>query len=241
MNKFALTALAATMATAGTSFAEGTYQPTDYFSGAYVGAGVGAGVLLSDFKGSATDATTGLSLRDETRLGNTGFAGQVFAGYGQVFNEKFYLGGEISYLYQGAKPKTTDQSINGGAVDTVTISTSDKNNLGLAAHLGYLVNDKYLGYVIAGAQYGKQEAKLTFTDGSNAANNFTATDSKNKWAWVVGLGGLTPVCDNVLVGGEVQYAGFSKINAANNNQYSASSLSNGTWTMLARAAYRFDV
>ncbi len=240
MKKLSVSVLALSMAAAGASFAESaSYQPEDQFSGFYFGGGVGAGVLITEF--NQTDTVSNLTSKDSNYFGRAGFAGQVFAGYGQVFNDQFYVGGEVAYLYQGAKISGTDQFLDGSAVATTKFSATDKNNFTAVAHLGYLFNDHYLGYILAGGTYGKQKATLSSSSSGTIGKNFSSSPSKSKWGYVVGLGGLTPVCDNVLVGGEVEYANFGKVSTNFGGNITSANFTNSTWTMLARVAYKLDI
>ena len=218
-----------------TTLSEGSLQPLDYFSGAYLGAGLGVGGVFT--KASLTYADNSVVNNDQ---GNFGFAGQAFIGYGQVFNQQFYLGAEVAYLYQGAKPTYNHTDLDTGSNDTTHLVTSDKNNLNLLAHLGYLLNDKSLGYLIAGAAYGTQKAELTYTDSNTPANTFSGNTSSSRWGWVLGLGGMLAMNDHLLLGSEIQYANFGKINNSFANAITAVSARNRTWTALVRAAYRFD-
>lgn len=239
MRKFTVSALMLSLAAAGSSFAEGQFQPTDLFSGLYLGGGVGAATLFTSFPDNTNDGFDNAAINLQ-KLGNIGFAGQVFAGYGQLFNQ-FYLGGELSYFYNGAKPTIT--TVLG--TQTIQMNTSDKNNLGLIAHLGYLVNPHFLPYVLVGAQYGQQKATASLTDTADSSNDFTFTPSKNKWGYVVGLGGMTPVWNNILLGGEVQYANFGTTTVTQTLNARADTVSsivkNSSLTFLARLAYRFDI
>lgn len=235
--------------------AEGQYQTADRFSGAYVGLGAGFGLnLIRDNGYVDTDASSILDVSsNNTGAFSTGFAGQVFAGYGMAFSNQLYLGADIFYQYLSPKTSlnaTTTLRILGATVvqDTLTNTLTQKNSLGLAAHIGYVVEDAFMPYLLIGSQY--TQTKSTYTSSNTSTGfGFNNTSTYNKWGLHVGAGMTGAFGDNWLGSLECDYvyrgkqtqnlvaaAGSASPNSTLNATFRPNMLS-----VMARLGYRFTV
>lgn len=200
----------------------------DYFSGWFLGAGLGASYLTTDVD------TTIQPTRDSTSLPSTTFsndindteiAGDLFAGYGNVFNDNYYFGGELSVIYAPTN-KSAEQTtqVNVGSDESITTQNEMKikNDFSYTADLkfGYLVTHTTLIYLLAGAEYTKFDCTANNTwpnDSSfpNGGGSFTIpaqqnnyTFSKSEIAFMPGIGIETFMTDSLALRLQGTYAAY---------------------------------
>lgn len=222
----------------------------------YAGVGLGLGTILGDNAINFSELSPTRRILTQTAntidSGKTGFAGQLFLGYGKEFDNKLYLGAEIQYLYNSISPSFTDFQIftvtASGAIsqDYLKTSSSIKNQFGLLAHLGYSFLPKLMLYFTAGAQYAKPKVQLFSIDSSDQTDSFIVSGSR--WGYVLGVGGMVPVSDHFLIGADFQYAGYCRLNSTNfpalstTSFWAVDSLKNKTSFMIGtiRLSYKMD-
>lgn len=88
------------------------------------------------------------------------FTGGVYGGYGLTF-DKFYLGGEAKGDFGGFKLKDG------------TLTAEKKFGFGASARAGYLINDKTLGYGIAGWERARIDVSEAGVKAKEDVNGFT--------------------------------------------------------------------
>lgn len=237
------------------SFAEGVSQVPDRFSGAY--AGLGAGVGFNLIKNNGYINTDANGVLDAT-LSNSGsysssFAGQAFVGYGQELQNAIYLGGDLFYQY--TSPTTTLNALTTLTVlntvivsDTVKNTLTQKNSLGIAAHIGYVIDQIFMPYFLIGGQYTNIKSKY---ESSNATTGFglNSVDNFKKWGVLLGAGLSGSVAENWLLGIEFDYVSRGKRTqnlVASASSASPNSTLNATFkpnmaSIIARVAYHLNV
>ncbi len=225
--------------------AEGTYEPAvDHFSGAYVGGGLGFGFNMLDSYAvnDLPNSTFGFS-ESLSGIYNSGFAAQLFAGYGWAFDNDFYLGGEISYQYLNPKANGS-LSITTPSVGSITLNTSIKqqNSLGLVAHLGYIMHDVLMPYFLVGGQYTAVKGSFSSTAGAGLNGSL----SSNKWGLLIGAGMQAYICDNWMASLEYDYTYRGKVSRTlTSTTVTGLTASYGyrpnISTIMARLSYQFDV
>lgn len=158
----------------------GGASSTDGFNGFYAGGEVGRDVVTINEKESATSTDFAYALR--------GFDAGVVGGYGQTFDNTYYLGAEAH-----ANISNADDEVGG-------VKTRLKYTYGVDAIPGYMLSDNTMAYGRVGFERGKFEAK----DSTGAK----ASDNRNGLR--VGLGLQTKVADQIAVRGEYDYTRFQK-------------------------------
>jgi len=143
-----------------------------YTAGPYVGLSAGPRVNISGRPAAASELT-----------------GILSAGYGALWDQTYYLAGEI-FLQDSAKLKDYTRVTGGSARDTW--------GAGISILPGYMLTSHVLGYLRAGWEQSH------FTN----ANGFS---SANKGGWQVGLGGQTNIVQNWDLRGEYDYTQYSRV------------------------------
>lgn len=135
--------------------------------GVYVGAQVG----YEAFRIRQSVVTPDGSLASRNSL--TGWLGGLFLGYGQYFNERFYLGGEVLANYNG-KDETLVSGTDDG--DSFSRKLKVKGTWGLALIPGLKLNPSTLGYLRLGYDWTNLENTYISVDDefgtANINNNF---------------------------------------------------------------------
>lgn len=130
------------------------------------------------------DVTAPAVLTANPVLNATGWVGGLFLGYGQYFNDLYYLAGELFGNYSGAD---TSYSINTPAVN-YTAKYEARGTWGLAVLPGIKLNDTSLAYVRLGYNWtslkGKASAVNVDTAGTVSASN---TKTRSGFNWGFGL------------------------------------------------------
>jgi opacity protein-like surface antigen len=226
MDRFTKIALASAIAlafSAQTNAAMYTPQPTipiqeePFFSGFYFG--VGAGVVgvngdVTTTHKQVNNSTITVTFEDDSTFeiydfdtvhkGNNvekyGFNAMVFAGFGQVMDPNYYLGGELFANYFSPDAKYSfDGVLAGDSLDLTYMTTTkikNKYSYGGDIRLGYLFFPKTMFYVLFGVDYAKFKVNSIGTAGINSStpippeNTLTLVNnfSKNKFGYTPGIG-----------------------------------------------------
>lgn len=157
-----------------------------YANGApYLGASVGVNTDTFKLTNDANDSLT---------FGGRGAVGNVFAGYGTMLTQSFYLGGEIF-----ADLTSTSSDINIDS-DNVNDSFKEKYGYGISLIPGLALSDQTMAYVRLGAVRSKFEVKET--------SPASATDSKTLNGAQFGFGIQTNLTQNVYLRGEYDFVTY---------------------------------
>lgn len=189
------------------------HADTPNFTGFYLGAnggyGMGSGKLNTGAFGN-NDVRFNL----DADHGVKGFRGGLHAGYGYQFENKFYLGLEVSGDYSNTEGKITEDNTTGG-LSSYLAKARRKDAFGAALHLGGL-----LGHVLTYVKLGIETARWNFNfDGDSSGDQVVdildgvaKSDSKKErlLGFVAGLGCATMITENIKFGGEWVYTHYRK-------------------------------
>lgn len=126
----------------------------------------------------------------------------IFAGYNWALDNNMLIGVEADYDFRNADD--TEFQKDAGVTDTdYPVMTDLKAAASLRARLGYLFNDKTMGYITAG--YAAAKVKRTFND-----ITVPAAQSSTKWqdGWTAGIGVEHVVMDRMSLRAEYRYADY---------------------------------
>lgn len=185
MKKIILSALIATTAV-GSTLAN---APSPAFSGAYIGGGLDYSREKFNAKVNATVGGQNFSESRSSSLTGGGFKG--FVGYGAIFAQGFYLGGELTLGYDRAF---------GGSKKKEFFTSNGKANYGIAARVGYAI-DSVLPYLKFGYE-GRPSVKVI--------DNFSIRRS----GFILGGGADVAVNKNVFVRVEYVHGFGAKSNVS---------------------------
>ncbi len=159
-------------------FKDACPQPAGLKDGFYVGAEAG----YDSFR-----VRQGISAAGTISMVNsvTGWVGGIFAGYGQYFDNFYYLGGEVLANYNGSNPNIFTLGDNDG--DTFSQKVKIKNTWGISLLPGIKLNDYVLGYLRLGYDWTKFESTLSGVD-ATAPATFSVSNNKTLGGWDAGLG-----------------------------------------------------
>lgn len=139
-------------------------------------------------------------------IGNsTGWMGGLFVGYGQYFNNLYYLAGEILGNYNGSNDTTMAMVDNDG--DVLTQKFEANGTWGISLLPGLKLNDTSLGYLRLGYNWTNFKASATVADAGAA----TASGSKSntEGGWDFGLGIETLVYQNWSIRTEYNHVWYN--------------------------------
>lgn len=142
-----------------------------YTAGPYVGLSVGPRINVSGSPSVAEE-----------------FTGILSAGYGALWDQTYYLAGEV-FVQDSAKLKSWDNYYGASGRDTW--------GAGLSVLPGYMLTPHVLGFL----RLGWEESHFTNT----------ATSNTNKGGWIVGLGGQTNIVQNWDLRGEYDYTQYNRV------------------------------
>ncbi len=178
--------------------------------GFYVGAQVGYDSYRAVNSYSVTDATGALAANGSDAIAATGWAGGLFAGYGQYFQEAYYLAAEILVNTSGASQSNNNTVKLSGVGGTVNSKFSVNTSWGVRVLPGVKLNNSTLLYI----PLGYMSASLKGTATATSTSGLTATASKSQYqgGFVYGVGLETVVYENFSIRGEytrTNYNSFS--------------------------------
>jgi opacity protein-like surface antigen len=166
-----------------------------YFTGPYVGAGVGVVSQTAksniDYDARPRDLAFVTLLEKDIDLGKHGINANVFLGLGHTFNSSYYLGGELFVNY--FSPEIKDK-LDVGSPFFYSTKINDPYSLGADIRLGYVIFQRIMLYGLIGADYTKFKIKNAIFSGIYTIPQ--NSDSFNKYLWGIlpGIGvevGLT--------------------------------------------------
>jgi outer membrane immunogenic protein len=121
-----------------------------------------------------------------TMLGSvTGWTGGLFAGYGQYFQNLYYLAGEVLFNYNGNNQTVISYSDDDGDRFSQTIRV--KETYGIAVLPGLRLQDTVLGYLRFGYDWTKFSSAFSSLDG-NDGSTLNLNNNTTQGGWVAGIG-----------------------------------------------------
>jgi opacity protein-like surface antigen len=254
LSTITLAVIASTLLLATTSAAAGNYkgdykgeampapapcpQPLMLRDGFYLGAQVGYDAYrVRASNSSAFPAVAGVapgSLGANPVIGENGFAGGLFGGYGMYWSNWYYLGAEVFVNGSAAsQAQNVSETAIGAATGTATTrgvynKVSTGMSWGISVLPGLKVNDSTLTYIRLGYNQAKLKGQSVLgvqtTTVAGVVTTATSNTSKNSWqgGFNYGLGIETAVYPMVSVRSEYSHTGYNSFSDANGTSYSAS-------------------
>jgi hypothetical protein len=203
-------------------------RPSD-FSGFYLGAQAGASQLTTNLTGPRASSTA-----KDDELGNTGFAGGPFVGYGRIFN-KFYFGieleGNVADIEWVSRQEPGDR----------LTSVRKKYDVSGVLRGGYLINPSTLVYGRLGVAAARFNTFLRLGDGR------TFNQSDTQIGLRVGVGGEVAATENLFVRLDYIYTryndydlDFSSTGQINSGNRRIDNFGNEEMAFRIGAGYRFN-
>lgn len=175
--------------------------------GFYVGAQVGYDSYRAAESYNLANGT--LAANGSNTINATGWAGGLFAGYGQYFQDAYYLAGEILVNTSGASQSNNGTFTSAGTSVATNNKFSANTSYGVRLLPGIKLNNSALLYIPLG--YISTSLKGTQSISSGALG---ASGSKSQYsgAFVYGIGIETAIYENFSLRGEYTHT--------NNNSFS---------------------
>jgi len=157
-----------------------------------------------------------VSISSNPALNATGFVGGVYAGYGQYFNDIYYLGAEVFLNGSGASTNmtttatdATDDSVS--SYTKVSVGTS----YGISLLPGVKLNDAALLYVRLGYNEAriKGQQTVTVTEVGVGTGSFGMTRTNWRGGFNYGLGMEVAFYQNWSVRGEYTHTNYGSFNS----------------------------
>lgn len=204
--------------------------PRMLMSGFYLGAGVGydsyrTRIYTSSFV-STPDEIFGLATSHSNAA--NGWVGSLFVGYGQYFNDLYYLGGEVFGSYSGAQGS---QSATIQEVDVVA-QTNDFLRLhsrfdanwgwGVALLPGLKLADTLLAYVRLGYNWVDLDGKGN--GNFNGIPVFSRSGDQTAGGFNYGVGMESLVCENWSLRGEFTHTDYNSFSTGRRVVFAADGL-----------------
>jgi opacity protein-like surface antigen len=197
------------------------------FNGVYVGVGAGLASMHAKTEHSfplvlshTNDIRnnwdwTLFSGNTDRSIGDQNFGADAFLGYGHVFNQHYYLGGEIFGTFTNLDAKGNDSNLNllPGILDSVNVKYSDvetKYSFGGDIRLGYLFTPRTLAYVLVGADYGNFEVTPLEISGFGHIDGKYGKFNKHELGLMPGLGIETMITDHLSLRAQYTYSMYQK-------------------------------
>ena len=187
--------------------------------GFYVGAQVGydSWRAVDSYNLTATNSLTTATASGSNAISATGWTGGLFAGYGQYFQEAYYLAAEILVNTSGASQSNNwNETVVGTAVRTYNDKFSVNTSWGVRVLPGFKLNNSTLLYVPLGYMSASLKGTANFTNNGTAGGgtsvNVGASKSQYQGGFVYGVGLETVVYENFSIRGEytrTNYNSFS--------------------------------
>jgi outer membrane immunogenic protein len=184
--------------------------------------GLQAGYDSYRIRAGTTAVSGGVSYTNNPVLNASGFVGGGYLGYGQYFNDVYYLGAEIFVNGSNANSASTaSQTSIAGVTNSVYSKVSVGTSYGISLLPGVKVNDASLLYVRLG--YNRAHIK---GQSQVVSNNVTLLDSStSSWrsGFNYGLGMEMAFYQNWSVRGEFTHTNYSSFSSSvTNTTYSPS-------------------
>lgn len=193
----------------------------DYFSGIYLGAGIGGayyydnwerdeqridsyidnGVERQNVRNAVLDASTG----------KASFNGEVFLGYGLVFNSNYYLGAEIFGSMRNLNISITNEENDPAEnrSNSFKLKIDNNDSYGGKLRFGYLVSPRTMLYAFAGIDVSRFESKFALAQ--TGVPEQSVEESHTKVGWMPGIGMETMLTDNLSLRTEGSYTWYNTL------------------------------
>lgn len=139
-----------------------------------------------------------------------GWVGGLFLGYGQMFNDWFYLGGEVFGNISGAE-QTQTFVVDTADGDNISNTFDIDGSWGVGLLPGVKMTDSTLTYIRLGWNWASIKASATVADTDGTTVTGSTTNTSN--GFVFGFGMETLVMDNWSLRGEFDHTWYSNFNA----------------------------
>lgn len=182
--------------------------PLTIKDGFYLGAQLGYDSYRARRNSTMNFATFSSSSNPVTNA--AGFVGGLMGGYGQYFNEMYYLGGEIFVNTSGASQSSTASSTDATTTASVYSKVSVGTSYGISLLPGVKLNDASLLYVRLGYNRARIKGQGTATVGTTSV-----AYSNNNWSsgFNYGLGIESSFYPNWSVRGEYTHTNYNSFSA----------------------------
>lgn len=183
--------------------------------GFYVGAQVGYDSYraANTYNVTATNATTTVNASGSDTMNATGWAGGLFAGYGQYFQDAYYLAGEILVNTSGASQSNnatfTTTSATPVASRTFNNKFSVNTSWGVRLLPGIKLNNSTLLYIPLGYMSASLKGTSSFTNTDATSATVSTSKSQYQGAFVYGVGMETVVYENFSLRGEYNHTNYN--------------------------------
>lgn len=158
---------------------------------------------------SYTLSNGALAANGSNTINATGWVGGLFAGYGQYFQDAYYLAGEILVNTSGASQSNNSTSTSAASSVVATNKFSANTSYGVRLLPGIKLNNSALLYIPLGYMSASLKGTQTATDGTVSASG---SKSQYSGAFVYGIGIETAIYENFSLRGEYTHT--------NNNSFS---------------------
>ncbi len=176
--------------------------------GFYVGAQVGYDAYRASESYNVANGT--LAASGSNTINATGWVGGLFAGYGQYFQDLYYLAGEVLVNTSGASQSNNGTFTSGATTVTANNKFSANTSYGIRLLPGVKLNNSALLYI----PLGYMSASLKGTQNvSNGTLSASTSKSQYSGAFVYGIGIETAIYENFSLRGEYTHT--------NNNSFSS--------------------
>jgi len=226
MLKRALLATAVLAATSGVAFANGgTYAPVPvetHEGGFYIGAAISRDV--ADFETSFTnDAFFNDDFVNHFDFSydqgtSQGINGEIFGGYGMLFNDHYYIAAEIWGSISSLKGDFNITDTFFDDTRSVDVSYRMNNTFGIALLPGVKLSDSTLSYLRIGYVNSRFKSEVNTLPTLESIDSLAGTDfedffnhNKNEGGIQLGLGMETMVTNNVSIRAEYDYNRYGRI------------------------------
>lgn len=180
--------------------------------GFYVGAQVGYDSYKATNSFNVTDASGTVNANGSITTNATGWAGGLFAGYGQYFQDAYYLAAEILVNTSGASQSNNFTVTTSGVGGSATSKFSANTSWGIRILPGIKLNTSTLLYIPLGWMDASLKGTTTL---SNIGGTLTASTSKSGYqgGFVYGLGFETAVYENFSLRGEYTHTNYNSFSS----------------------------
>jgi len=177
--------------------------------GFYAGIQVGYDSYRAVNSYSVVDTTGVLKANGSNAMNATGWAGGLFAGYGQYFQDAYYLAAEILVNTSGASQSNNNTITLSGAGGTINSKFSANTSYGIRVLPGIKLNTSSLLYI----PLGYMSASLKGTANATSTTGLAANSSKSSYqgGFVYGIGIETAIYENFSLRGEYTHTNYNSI------------------------------
>lgn len=139
----------------------------------------------------------------------TGWTGGLFAGYGQYFQNYYYLGGEILANYNGQNQTVMSASDNDG--DNNSQRAKAEGTFGIAILPGLKLQDTVLGYLRLGYNWTRFNSSYSSFDAGDGST-VSVSSNKTEGGFDAGIGLEALLTDNWSMRTEYNHVWYNSAN-----------------------------